>query len=54
MDRFVLVGEKEEDESEVFINLWHGSNRCYPKAKLQKFYHNNKFVVALFVGHQSV
>lgn len=38
----MLVREKEEYESEVFVNLWHGSNHCYPKAKLQNFYHNNK------------
>ena len=33
---FVLVREKEEYES-------------YPKAKLQKIYHNNKSGMALFV-----
>lgn len=45
--RFVLVRKKEEDESEVFVNLWYILNRCYPKAKLQKFHQNNKLVVVL-------
>ena len=40
--RFVLVGEKEEDESEVFVNLG-----CYLMAKLQNFYHNNKYEALL-------
>ena len=34
-------------EHEVFVNLWHGSNHCYPKEKLQNFYHNNKSEVLL-------
>lgn len=50
VNSLVLVREKEEDESEVFVNLWHSSKRCYPKAKLQKIYHTIKFGVTLFAG----